>query len=109
MNEDNKRTLKQNSSLHKLFKDISDEMIAKGIDLRMLVRDEVPIKPTPDNIKWMWKLLQVGLFDKKSTTELKKSGEIEVVWDNFNKIMIERTDGQICLPPFPSIANIIDD
>ena len=75
----------------------------KGVDMREIVRKEVPIQCTPENIKWLWKLLQEALFGKKSTTELKKSGEIEIVYDNFNKILIERTNGEISLPKFPSL------
>ena len=55
----------------------------------------------PANLKWLWKLLQKALFKTRSTTELKKIGQIEVVYDNFNKLMIERTKGEISLPPFP--------
>lgn len=98
-----KRTNKQNASLHLLFKQVSDECVSKGIDLREIIKDEVPIQCTPENIKWMWKLLQKALFGKKSTKELKKSGEIDIVYDNFNRILIERTNGEISLPIFPSI------
>ena len=97
-----KRTGQQNRSLHKLFKDVSDECMEKGIDLREVVREEVPIPCTPENLKWMWKLLQNAMFCKKSTTELKKTGEIEKVYDVFNKILSERTKGEIILPDFPS-------
>ena len=99
---ENKRTNPQNNSLHLLFKQISDECLAKGIEMRELVRDEVPIPVTPEAVKWMWKLLQEGMFKTKSTTELKKTGEIEAVYDVFNKILSERTQGEVQLPPFPS-------
>jgi len=97
-----KRTNAQNRSLHLLFKQVSDDCISKGIDLRHVVRDEVPIPCTPENLKWMWKLLQEAMFHKKSTTELKKTGDIERVYDVFNKILSERTNGEISLKPFPS-------
>lgn len=103
------RTLKQNSSLHLLFKQISDDCMEKGIDMREVVKKEVPIPCTPANIKWLWKLLQEALFKTKSTTELKKTGEIEVVYDTFNKILIERTNGEISLPPFPSIEELFKE
>lgn len=103
--EIDKRTTTQNNSLHLLFAQISKECMDKGIDMRQIVRDEVPIECTPENIKWLWKLLQEALFKKKSTTELKKTGEIEIVYDNFNKIISERTQGEIILPPFPSLEN----
>jgi len=96
-----KRTSSQNRALHLLFTEISNDCMAKGIEMRQLVRDEVPIQATPENIKWLWKLLQEALFKTKSTTELEKTGQIETVYDNFNSILIERTKGEICLPPFP--------
>ena len=105
--QDKKRTIRQNSAMHLLFKQISDICIEKGIDMREIVRDEVPIQCTPENIKWLWKLLQGGLFKTKSTTELLKTGQIEIVYDNFNKILVERTSGEVSLPPFPSIESLI--
>lgn len=97
------RTDQQNRAMHLLFKQISDECIAKGIDMRHIVKDNVPIQCTPENIKWLWKLLQKALFGTKSTADLKKTGEIEVVYDNFNKILVERTNGEVSLPDFPSL------
>ena len=98
-----KRTLPQNNSLHLLFEQLSKECLEKGIEMRDLVKEEVPIEATAENIKWLWKLLQNALFKTKSTTELKKTGQIEIVYDAFNKILIERTNGEISLPPFPSL------
>lgn len=103
----NKRTNPQNNSLHLLFKQISDECLAKGIEMRELVRDEVPIPCTPENIKWMWKLLQYGMYGTKSTTELKRSKQIEAIYDTFNKILSERTQGEIILPSWPSMESLM--
>lgn len=97
------RSLSQNSSLHLLFKQISDECLDKGIEMRELIRDEVPIECTPENIKWMWKLLQKALFETKSTTELKRTGEIDIVYRNFSKIIAERTKGEVIVPEWPSV------
>ena len=98
-----KRTIPQNSALHLLFEQLSKECLDKGIEMRDLVKEEVPIECTPENLKWLWKLLQNALFKTKSTTELKKTGQIEIVYEAFNKILIERTNGEISLPPFPSL------
>jgi len=98
-----KRTHLQNRSLHLLFAQIAKECLDKGIEMRQLVKDNVPIEVTVENVKWMWKLLQSALFKTKSTTELKKLGQIEIVYDNFAKIVSERTQGEIILPPFPSL------
>lgn len=102
-----KRTGRQNRSLHKLLSDTSEVCLEKGIDMRSIVKDNVPIQCTPENLKWLWRLLQEALFGTKSTTELKKTGEIDIVYDNFNKILIERTNGEISLPPWPSIEELI--
>lgn len=104
----NKRTDKQSNALHLLFDQIAKECLDKGIELRELIKDEVPIPVTPENIKWMWKLLQNAMFGKKSTTELSKTGEIEKVYDVLNRILVERTQGQISLPPFPSMESLIN-
>ena len=98
-----KRTIPQNSALHLLFTQISKECLDKGIEMRDLVKEEIPIEATPENLKWLWKLLQNALFKTKSTTELKKTGQIEIVYDAFNKILIERTNGEISLPDWPSL------
>lgn len=103
------RTLPQNDSLHLLFSQLSKECLAKGIEMRQLVREEVPIEATPENIKWLWKLLQNALFKTTSTTQLKKTGQIEIVYDAMNKILIERTKGEISLPSFPSLKNMTKD
>ena len=98
-----KRTIPQNSALHLLFTQLSKECLDKGIEMRDLVKEEIPIEATPENLKWLWKLLQNALFKTKSTTELKKTGQIEIVYDAFNKILIERTNGEISLPDWPSL------
>lgn len=103
------RTLNQNSALHLMFSQLSKECLAKGIEMRQLVREEVPIECTPENLKWLWKLLQKALFKTESTTKLKKTGQIEIVYDNFNKILIERTKGEISLPPFPSLETQVKE
>ena len=64
-----------------------------------LVKEEVPIEATAENIKWLWKLLQNALFKTKKHDRIKKTGQIEIVYDAFNKILIERTNGEISLPP----------
>jgi len=102
-----KRTYLQNRSLHLLFTQIAKECLDKGIEMRQLVKENVPIEVTAENVKWLWKLLQNALFKTKSTTELKKLGQIEVVYDNFNKIISERTQGEIILPPWPAMKNKI--
>jgi hypothetical protein len=96
------RTLNQNNALHLLFTQLADEMREKGIDMRTFI--QVPISFTPYSIKeFLWKPLQKVLLGKKSTTQLDKTEDINLVYDELNRILIERTKGEISLPPFPSL------
>ena len=106
---DNKRSNSQNNSLHLMFQQLSDECLEKGIEMRDIVKDELPIECTPENIKWLWKKLQKALLKIESTTQLTKDGQIDLVYRNFNKILIERTNGEISLPPFPCLKEQIKD
>jgi DNA-directed RNA polymerase subunit F len=103
------RTLNQNNALHLLFKQLAEEMVEKGIDMKQVLKDGFDFPATPYNIKeFMWKPTQRLLFGKKSTTQLDKTEEINKVYDVVNKLLIERTNGEICLPPFPSLETLID-
>ena len=96
-----KRTLLQNNSLHKWFKDSSDILISAGVDMRALFRPTVIIPVTPDGFKHMFKQIQECMFGTKSTTELKKTGQIDGVFDTLNLHIATVTKGNVCLPPFP--------
>jgi len=98
------RTIQQNRSLHLLFKQLSDEAIEKGIDMREIVREEIPIDMTPENVKWLWKKIQKAMYGTKSTTKMKKE-EVDKIYDMFNKILTERTKGELSLPQWPSIES----
>ncbi len=97
------RTSQQNRSLHKLFQETADLCEEKGVEMRDLVKEEIPIPVTKENLKLLWKKIQHKMFGKKSTAELKKTGEIDEVYDALNRILIERTNGEVSLPPFPHV------
>lgn len=100
-------TSQQMRALHLLFAQLAKEMAEKGIDMRTFI--QVPVSFTPYAIKeFLWKPLQKVLIGKKSTTQLDKTEEINLVYDELNKILIERTKGEISLPPFPSLDLLID-
>lgn len=102
------RSLAQNNALHLLFTQLADEMREKGIDMRTFI--QVPVSFTPHSIKeYLWKPLQKVLLGKKSTTQLDKTEDINLVYDELNRILIDRTNGEISLPPFPSLESQIDN
>jgi hypothetical protein len=99
--KDSTRTPTQNNSLYLFFKQVSDQCLEKGIDMREIVKDNVEIECTPENIKWIWLKLQYFLFKTKSTKQLKNNGQIDIIYRNFTKIVSERTQGEVIVPPFP--------
>ena len=95
--------------MHLLFSQLADELNQKGLDMRTLIRPEIDISWTPYSVKeYLWRPLQRALLGKKSTTGLKKQQEINIIYDNLNRILIERTNGEVSLPPFPSM-DILED
>lgn len=100
--KDYTRSDAQNKSLHKMFSDLSKDCLEKGIEMRDIVSDNIPIPCTPENLKWLWKRVQKKMYGTKSTTQLKKIGEIDGIYDTMNKLLIERTNGEISMPEFPN-------
>lgn len=94
------RTGSQNNALHLWFSQIADECRDVGIDSKILFSKTMHVEVTPDIIKGMWKVLQNAYYKKKSTTELKKTGEIDKLQDHFIRFFGEQHG--ITLPPFPS-------
>jgi len=102
------RTLKQNSALHLWFTQLSEELNEKGFDMRKLIRQEVELSWTPYNVKeYLWRPFQKALFGHKSTTKLAKTEEIDKIYDNLNRVIIERTKGEADVPPFPNIDDVL--
>ncbi len=99
------RTLPQNSGFHIIFADIARQCNEKGIDMRELVRDEIPIECTMENIKLLFKKLIKGMYGHTSTKQLKKSGQIDEAFRDFGIILSDRSNGEITVMPFPSKEN----
>ena len=96
------RSSAQNKALHKFFQLLADELNEKGFDMRATLSQENPISWTGASVKeYMWRPLQKALFNKDSTTKLDKNQEIDTIIDNLNRIITERTKGEIVLPEFP--------
>lgn len=94
------RTIRQNSSMHKWFKEVSDMFNEHGIDMRTFIREGIDIPFTPETIKsHLWKPIQEAYMQEKSTTRLKRK-DVSAVYDILNKVIAERTGLHI---PFPSL------
>ena len=99
------RTNNQNRSLHLWFTQVSDELNANGITAQQIFSQPVEHFWTPELVKEMWRKIQRAMFGKKSTTKLKKTEQIDKIYDVFNKVISERAEIQC--PPFPSIETMM--
>ncbi|MCD6590558.1 MAG: hypothetical protein J7K72_01140 [Candidatus Aenigmarchaeota archaeon] len=96
------RSLKQNNSIHLFCEQLADELNRKGITAQQMFKKPVEEFWTPVIVKEMWHKIQKSMFGKKSTTQLFRRGEINKIWEVFNKMVSERTDGEAVCPPFPN-------
>lgn len=86
----NKRTLKQNSSLHLYFEMVSKELNEAGLDFQKIFKNPTAIIITPLIVKeCMWRPIQKAMFNTKSTTKLSKTKQIEMIYDVLNKKLSE--------------------
>lgn len=104
------RTDAQNRAMHKFFEVLAEDMNLHGIDLRMVLiqMQFADISATKQNVKdFIWRPFQIALLNKKSTTELEKQKEIDLIWDNLNRFFSDKFKYQI--PYFPSIEQMMID
>lgn len=98
------RTNQQSKSLHKLFTDVANEMLAQGIERRTVIEDlegyTCPIDA--EFMKSVWRAIQFTQTGKKSTTEL-SSAEVDKVYDTFNRFLSEQYAIHV---PFPSMQSL---
>ena len=70
-------TGKQRRALHLFCKHLADALNDAGLDMRVVLKPSINIPWTKDSVKThLWKPIQKLMFNKKSTTELFKLGEI---------------------------------
>lgn len=100
-----RRTDAQNRSLWLWFQMLAETLNLKGFDMRAIIREDVEIEWTKDSIaNYLWRPLQETMFGSKSTRKL-TSEQINQLYDNLNKIISERTNGEVQIP-FPSIDEL---
>jgi len=94
------RTIKQNSAIHKYYALLADELNSKELTIPKVLK--IDTYWTDEAVKnQLWRPLQVVLFDKKSTTMLKRN-EIDKVYEALNSAMWHKLRVSV---PFPSIEN----
>lgn len=99
------RSLKQNDSLHLYFEQLAETLNGAGLDMRKVLKPEVEIPWTKENIKkYIWKPIQHVYLNKKSTTEL-TTIEIDKVYEVLNR-HIAKFGIHV---PFPCIEQLEND
>lgn len=95
--EQNQRTARQNSALHKYFKLLADSLNDSGYDMKHIITVDIPW--SSDTVKqWLWKPVQKAQLLKESTTEL-TTAEVNKVYETINRLMAEKFNIHV---PFPS-------
>lgn len=106
------RTQAQSRAIHLYLTQVAKELERNGYTMQDVLERirKVEIMPTGNALKEVvWKPIQKILFNKKSTTELSKTEEIDKVYDVVNKWLAKEFDGLHI--PFPSQEELakIDD
>lgn len=96
---DKERTQNQHNALFLWFGLIEKEAENRGITWNMIIRHIHQLRITKEGLHLLCKELQKALWGTKSTKELKKIGQIDIIQEHF--IDLFSKEGME-LPPFPS-------
>ena len=100
------RTSQQNRALHLWFTQLAKALNDSGWDMRKLIREKIDISWSGISVKeYLWKPIQEIHLKKKSTTQL-TTQEIDLIYDQVNRIIGERTSVFV---PFPSIDTLFEE
>ena len=84
------RTIRQNNALYAYWREVAAKMLAKGLDMRTVIKEGVPIDPTMELVKHqMWTPVQVALTGKKESSAL-TTAEVDQVYQRFSQFLAER-------------------
>lgn len=102
MKED-KRTIPQNSAIHKWFELLEQECTALGQTMDMLIKNPTEVPITRYLLKDTFRLIGKMIYGKESTADLTKE-EIDKVIQVFEKTIGERLQIYIS---FPSVEHLL--
>lgn len=91
------RTQRQNSSLHLWLNMIEKEAENQGVTWDMLVRHTSQLRVTSEALKSAVKQLIKALWGYESTTQIKKTGELDIVIDHVTDWISKEME----VPSFP--------
>ena len=96
-----KRTDQQNKALHLFFELLAEALNDGGFTVQLVLKEKMDLDWNPDLVKnLLWREAQKAILKKKSTTELEKQKDIDLVYDHLNRHLGEKFRVHI---PFPSL------
>ena len=94
------RSGQQNNALHLWFSLVADELNLAGYTVQLVMKEKIDLDWDASKVKeLLWRPSQVALTGKKSTTELSKVSDIDIVWEHLNRHLGEKFGLHV---PFPS-------
>lgn len=86
-----KRTQKQNDALHLYFTWLAQSLNEAGYTVQLVLKQKMDLDWTPAMCKeLLWRPAQEAILQKKSTTDLDKISEIDMVYDHLNRHLSEK-------------------
>ena len=94
------RTLDQNAALHKFFDIWAKDLNEHGLTVQAVFAKKMETNWNETLMKGFWKEAQERIIGKKSTSELNKTSDIDLILDHFTRHFANEFDGYE-LPEFP--------
>lgn len=97
------RTNQQNKALHKFCAMLADELNARGLDMRKVLKPGVEIPWDGERVKEsVFKPVMNAMYPEKDSTTQLETDEVSRVYDVINRHMIDKFEVAV---PFPSKEN----
>lgn len=97
------RTYRQNRALHLWLRMIAEELNSGGYNVNVVMKQRMEIDWTPELVKeLLWRPTQKIILGKKSTTSLKKTEDIDKIYDHLNRHLGEKFGVYVGWPHFES-------
>lgn len=88
--QDQKRTLRQNRSLHLWFSQIAEELNERGLDMKTVLKPEIEIPWTGESVKnHIYRPVMKILTGKESTTE-QTTKDPTLVYETINRFLADK-------------------
>lgn len=84
------RSHQQNSAIHAYCDEVAKVMQARGMDMKTVVKEGVPIEPTMHMVKeYMWRPIQKAVTGVESTRRI-NTVEVNEVYEHLSRLLAER-------------------